>query len=326
MTLLLIAGTGVILAGLAAIGFGIPVKEFSFGNTLILTGTIGACTGLIMVSLGVVLREMRRLADQLSFASGDAALHEDRHAARPAIGADGEDDDSDEGASGERELPGREPHPGVPPWQDEVLRDRERLAAAADRSADEPKRHNLLFKSTRRAREQDGGEAAIAQALELDLSEPKGATAPVFPPREDAPARGAEPARTRDEAPRNDPPPANRLPADRPPTDRPRFSDSIRQAARASATHSDRSPDRAGDRLPERSADREGDRLPDLRTIPDRDGAAERAPGVTVLKSGVVDGMAYSLYSDGSIEAQMPEGLMRFASIDDLREHLDHRS
>ena len=41
-------------------------------------------------------------------------------------------------------------------------------------------------------------------------------------------------------------------------------------------------------------------------------------PSVTVLKSGVVDGMAYSLYSDGSIEAQMPEGMMRFASIDDF--------
>ena len=47
---------------------------------------------------------------------------------------------------------------------------------------------------------------------------------------------------------------------------------------------------------------------------------------VTVLKSGIVDGMAYSLYSDGSIEAQMPEGMMRFASIDELRAHLDHRS
>ena len=46
---------------------------------------------------------------------------------------------------------------------------------------------------------------------------------------------------------------------------------------------------------------------------------------MTVLKSGVVDGMAYSLYSDGSIEAQMPEGMMRFASIDELREHLDQR-
>jgi hypothetical protein len=49
-------------------------------------------------------------------------------------------------------------------------------------------------------------------------------------------------------------------------------------------------------------------------------------PPVTILKSGVVDGMAYSLYSDGSIEAQLPEGLMRFASIDELRAHLDQRS
>jgi hypothetical protein len=51
----------------------------------------------------------------------------------------------------------------------------------------------------------------------------------------------------------------------------------------------------------------------------------EEQPPVTVLKSGVVDGMAYSLYSDGSIEAQLPEGMMRFASIDELRTHLDQR-
>jgi hypothetical protein len=62
--------------------------------------------------------------------------------------------------------------------------------------------------------------------------------------------------------------------------------------------------------------------------VPERDAPSVRseepAP-VTVLKSGVVDGMAYSLYSDGSIEAQMPEGMMRFASIDELRSHLDQR-
>ena len=45
-----------------------------------------------------------------------------------------------------------------------------------------------------------------------------------------------------------------------------------------------------------------------------------------MLKSGVVDGMAYSLYSDGSIEAELPEGTMRFGSIDELRTHLDQRS
>lgn len=53
---------------------------------------------------------------------------------------------------------------------------------------------------------------------------------------------------------------------------------------------------------------------------------APPAPDVVVVKSGVVDGMAYSLYSDGSIEAQMPEGMTRFASIDELRNHLDQRS
>src|SRR5262249_46639508 len=33
---------------------------------------------------------------------------------------------------------------------------------------------------------------------------------------------------------------------------------------------------------------------------------------VTVLKSGVIDGMAYTLYSDGSIDAEMAHGMMRF--------------
>jgi hypothetical protein len=36
--------------------------------------------------------------------------------------------------------------------------------------------------------------------------------------------------------------------------------------------------------------------------------------------------MAYSLYSDGTIDAQLPEGTMRFASIDRLRAHLDQGS
>jgi hypothetical protein len=42
-----------------------------------------------------------------------------------------------------------------------------------------------------------------------------------------------------------------------------------------------------------------------------------------ILKSGVIDEMAYTLFTDGSIEAQMPDGTMRFASIEELRRHLD---
>jgi hypothetical protein len=50
----------------------------------------------------------------------------------------------------------------------------------------------------------------------------------------------------------------------------------------------------------------------------------ERSMPVSTLKSGVVNGMAYILYSDGSIEAQLPEGTLRFGSITELRNHIEH--
>ncbi len=51
--------------------------------------------------------------------------------------------------------------------------------------------------------------------------------------------------------------------------------------------------------------------------------AGASASSVTVLKSGVVEGMAYTLYSDGSIEAQLPQGRLRFGSINALRDHIE---
>jgi hypothetical protein len=55
------------------------------------------------------------------------------------------------------------------------------------------------------------------------------------------------------------------------------------------------------------------------------DAAPEPVPSrsVTILKSGVVDGMAYTLYADGSIEAQLPQGTVRFGSIAELRAHIE---
>jgi len=44
---------------------------------------------------------------------------------------------------------------------------------------------------------------------------------------------------------------------------------------------------------------------------------------VSVLRSGVLDDMTYTLYSDGSIEAQLPEGILRFGSIAELRNYLE---
>jgi hypothetical protein len=71
-------------------------------------------------------------------------------------------------------------------------------------------------------------------------------------------------------------------------------------------------------REPRPAADR---RMPEILRKPV---AAERGP--TILKSGVIDGMPYTLYADGSIEAQLPQGMMKFASVDALRAHLEKQS
>jgi len=42
----------------------------------------------------------------------------------------------------------------------------------------------------------------------------------------------------------------------------------------------------------------------------------------TVYRSGVIDGMAYSLFMDGSIEAELPTGRVKFATIDELQQYL----
>src|SRR5262249_60008019 len=55
--------------------------------------------------------------------------------------------------------------------------------------------------------------------------------------------------------------------------------------------------------------------------VPERE-----ARSVAILKSGVVDGMAYTLYADGSIEAQLPHGPVRFGSIAELRAHIENNS
>jgi hypothetical protein len=52
--------------------------------------------------------------------------------------------------------------------------------------------------------------------------------------------------------------------------------------------------------------------------------ATDEAPApAIILKSGVVDGMAYTLFSDGSIEAELPQGRLRFGSITELRNHIE---
>ena len=56
---------------------------------------------------------------------------------------------------------------------------------------------------------------------------------------------------------------------------------------------------------------------------PGKPPAGGQSAAAAILKSGVVDGMGYTLYVDGSIEAELPQGTLRFASINELRSHLE---
>ena len=156
MTMLLIAGIAVLAAGLLAVAFGIPVKEFGFGNTLILAGVVAACTGVIMLGLAVVVRELQNIARRLGAANPAGA----RASATPELpGASaGEQPTS---APLDRVEPAAQPSPSASsstPWQDEVgARDRGRLRGDGAPEAPPPEpaaatkpRRNLLFSSSSR--------------------------------------------------------------------------------------------------------------------------------------------------------------------------------
>src|SRR3954464_1233149 len=61
---MLVAGIGLVLAGLLAIAYGIGV-QLSTGNTLIIAGMIGVCTGMIMLGFWTTVRELRNIARRL---------------------------------------------------------------------------------------------------------------------------------------------------------------------------------------------------------------------------------------------------------------------
>jgi len=269
---MLVAGIGCLLAGLAAIGFGIPINEFGLGNTLILAGTVTACSGLLILSMWIAVRELKGIAAQLGAAP---ALGSKDSASQPAALPRPVDAESRAPSAVGEQAGGPPPAPSSAPWLDEAAARGSRPEAPPTPEPAAKPRRNLLFSSSSRK------ERERVQAREAPTVAPT--PAPVTPPVEV-----------------NEPPPATFDDA-WPKSERVRSADAPpRRVARGPSTFSEPAP-------------------------PRQPPPVETQPAVTVLKSGVVDGMAYSLYSDGSIEAQMPEGMMRFASIDELRAHLDQR-
>jgi hypothetical protein len=346
--------------GMFTIGFGIPINEFSFGNTLIIAGTVSVTGGLILIGIAAAVRELRRIADLVA---GRTPMRRPEPVDPLAPGV------------GLRNGPGlargtiplkpniesssREPRPGEPRL----------MAVPADNgTAEEPPtgrpRPNILPLMR-----------AIADAAVMEESD----SVPLSP---QAPARAAVPGAARSERP------AEVKPAQQPVT---KLTGGATAALRSVALESPRVSDRwidkpqqtdekpqhphlfdtlwpAGTKVdavavgveavsepkpksepktkteprprseakpksapkPKNEAANPNERIEPVVPVGDKRDEARVATGtssepqvLSVLKSGVIDGMGYTLYTDGTIDAQLSEGTMRFSSIDALRDHLE---
>ncbi|WP_284267368.1 DUF308 domain-containing protein, partial [Bradyrhizobium iriomotense] len=168
MTLaLLIAGIFAFVAGLLTVLWGISLKEFSLGSTLILSGTIGVCSGVLLVGMYAVVQELKGIARRLA---GTTALSEVR--VRPVLppglapaGVSGPEAVLAEAAKVEPAMPASPAAP--PPWLDEAAaRARAEVPPVPEAPApapEAPRRRNLLFASTSR-KERERAQAKAAEA------------------------------------------------------------------------------------------------------------------------------------------------------------------
>jgi hypothetical protein len=281
--LLLVFGTVLGAAGAVLALSGVSLRDGTFDAAILTPGIVAAVGGLLLIGLGVGLRTLQRIEQALAVRPMPRALPLSE--TKPA-----------ELADASREAPpipfapkaSRQPLPGVTPLEsgEDAEKSPHNVPALGKMS---PALPTIVVSPADKAN-------AAGDMLRLA----KGSNGAGAPPTASQPQVGArsamptKPQRTpaldalRPKAPRPIRPPQS-TPAQ---TATVPAIESAKGAAQASGPAS-----------------------------PDRDEGA--ITGVSILKSGVVNGMAYTLYSDGSIEAQLPEGTLRFGSITELRNHIE---
>jgi len=287
--ILLLLGAALTVAGIALGASGVSVRDHLFDATVVTPAIVSAVGGLLLIGLGLGLRVLQRIEKAI--------------AARPVPRATRLGEASEIVAAKELAIePARIPFPSKPASAAQATSGIAPAPATGEKPLEDlPEKFSAALRPE-----------GARQKNEMDF-----ALAPSAPPRVEeqvgeAPwsrrRNGAAPARTT-----------------------PRFELGGRAAV---------SPDRQkgptfdavwpkGPRplRAAQSAPAQGAVLPAVQE-PAAEGlltvASEEAPeSISILKSGVVDGMAYTLYSDGSIEAQLPQGTLRFGSIAELRTHIE---
>jgi hypothetical protein len=302
--LLIVVGALLAAAGVGMIGYGIPINEFSFGNTLIVAGTTAVVGGIIVVAIGVAVGHLQRLAETL-------AARPSEQPSRPP--------EAFEPPSTARAAPAPNRIPFPPRSKPPAFEIPETIAALPPAAPPAKERSTPI--AAPMLRNPDMPAAAVEQfevheyaAVSLSPEEPMAPPAaselavsvPSPPPPESAIAtpaaerRPEPPVAVEDELLRSMQPPPPRTEQQ----SQSSYFDTMWPAE-------------------SRPAKRAAIDEPNSEPLPAQSPAAA-APGepAAILKSGVVDGMGYTLYVDGSIEAELPNGTLRFASINELRDHL----
>lgn len=314
-------GALTVVVGVALAGFGIPVKEFSFGNTLIQAGVTAIVGGLMIVGLGVVVAQLQRIAEALTAKSPIRST-------RPL-------DMFDNARAGRVPFPAK-PKTDLPPHEPfsrEMHADEQAHAPAGDTAT------HSFAPSLRNPEESP---MTVEDDVSLSPQHPLSRPLDLDERTEDTAALDRHESELKDhrEEPTLD---AGWRPAARPAG---RQTNSTYFDAMWPAETKDETPAASHaadtafkpfepkpfepkfDRPHEPELELEPEPEPELALV-EVEVEVELQPQpqpAAILKSGVVDGMAYTLYVDGSIEAELPQGTLRFASITELRAHLEKNS
>jgi len=331
---LLVLGTAVAACGVAAMGFGfgIPANEFNLGAALISGGSTALVGGFVLIGLSAVVSELRRLGDAMKGSVQPAQRSPEAfHPATAGVSA------SSPAAPAPRvapptaamlpqrlrpKSPAREIRPAVAPSSPSSV---EVSAAAIQRL-----RSSIPRAEDPRVEPQVSAPPASAPQLSAPGDE-----APLSP--NGPPSRGhqltaklkAEPA-----TPDTQPAPAER-PGEAVEALKASRLDFLFRSKPARPTPAEDfeavwpaepQPARTNAGLTPQPAEPRPSPFP---LMQEAGGAQQSTPepsAATIVKSGVVDGMAYNLYTDGSIEAKLPEGTIKFGSVAELRAHIKSNS
>jgi hypothetical protein len=300
--LLLLFGFIAMAAGVFVVGFGIPIRETSFGAALLVVASVAVMGGFILVGLAAAVRELQRVVQGLK-----ARLPGAPRPVRPIERRDGERRNGERLDGADRRPEPRLPIPGAPGTE---------APNVIPTKLDEP--------DTQERWRKPGPEWLRRAMTEIDAS-PRPAVAAPAPDN----YRTDEVRRPPDAWPRAvTAPPLDNTATEVLPT--PAVSSRNMFDTMWPSKHRD--PEVAPE--PRAEASPEAQMRPAETNLPAMAPAPPVAPApigsvrleprpLPILKSGVIDEMAYTLFTDGSIEAQMPDGTMRFASIEELRKHLE---